>query len=358
MKALLLKVNPRKPEWRKIRIAANAIRNGGLVVFPTETVYGIGADALNPRACMKIYRAKGRALDNPLIVHVSSIGMAENIAIIPDKYKKIIKKIWPSPLTLVLKARSTLPRVVTANLDTVCVRMPENRVALALIKESGVPIAAPSANISSKPSSTSAAHALKYFESKVDIILDSGRSEYGVESSILDIRNFKLLRAGAFTAEDIERIFNRKPVITKETRGISTSGKAITPGMKYKHYSPGTPLFMFNGSTAALDALLEKSGRSVAFIGSREACRKIHNKHIKKLELGSEKDLKEVASNMFDALIKVDSLGVELAVVETFEEKGHGLAIMNRLRRASENREFSNLKELRDLLKESSLATS
>ncbi len=286
MHALILKMKPGKPEKRKIGLAAGAIRRGGLVVFPTETVYGIGANALDGNACRKIYAAKGRPSDNPLIVHVSDIGMAEGIADIPSRYRKAIRKIWPAPITFILKAKKALPKVVTSGLDTVAVRMPEDRIALSLIKESGVPIAAPSANISKKPSSTSGRHAIDSFKDSVDVIIDAGRSKYGMESTILDLRSFTLLRPGAFTVEEIEKAFGKEPKVPEEAYGTREARKAISPGMKYRHYSPDTPLFLFKGNPVALAKILSGWKGRFAFIGSRETAAALTGTSKKNIILG------------------------------------------------------------------------
>lgn len=197
-----------------IRRAAEIIRNGGMVVFPTETVYGIGASAFNGKACKKIFRVKGRAADNPLIVHVSSMRMADAVGFIPKRYSRILARVWPAPLTVVVRAKGSLPRVVTGGLDTVAIRMPDNKIALDLIKESGVPIAAPSANISRKPSSTSASHAKKYFDGRVDAIIASEPSRFGIESTVINLADFSLLRPGSYTVGQIEKAFGKRITVT------------------------------------------------------------------------------------------------------------------------------------------------
>ncbi len=348
MQALLLRINSKDPESTRIRIAASAIRRGGIVVFPTETVYGIGANALDRKACEGIFRAKGRERDNPLIVHVEGMAMAERIALVPEKYRKFIEKTWPGPVTFVMRARSALPKVVTAGRKTVAVRMPANRIALALIRESGVPIAAPSANKSKMPSSTSAAHSMRYFGETADVIIDGGKARIGLESTVVDLRSFSLLRPGAMTAERIERVFGRKLNMLHEKK--VRSGRAPpSPGMKYKHYAPEKPLFLFEGRAAALAPILKKTGRKAAFIGSSESCMKLHGIAVC-ISLGSARSQAAVARNLFDALIKVDSVGAEFAVIESFGERGIGLAIMNRIRKASDNKSFRSMKELEALL--------
>lgn len=350
MPAIILKIAPNNPEKGKIRMAAAAIRSGKLVVFPTETVYGIGANAFNPKACAKIFKVKGRASDNPLIVHVSDLRMAERVAEIPRIYSNIIARTWPAPITFITKAKKNLPGVVTAGLDTVAVRMPNNKVALALIRASGVPIAAPSANISKRPSSTSAQHAIRYFEKKVDVIIDSGKSEFGLESTILDLRNFTLLRPGAFTVEEIGKAFGRRPKVTNEARGLGESRKAISPGMKYKHYSPNTPLFLFGGNPKDLRKILSGEKGRFAFIGSLESSRLLKGIPKRSMILGRRNESKNVAKKLFGCLIELDLLGVDFGIAESFGEKGHGLAIMNRLRKASGHRSFRTRKEFERLI--------
>ncbi len=346
---LFLKVSDRKPDPKRMEKAAKVLRKGGLVIFPTETVYGIGADATNPKACAGIFSAKGRARDNPLIVHVSSMEMAEKVGIIPRKYLRAIRKTWPAPITFVVVARPGLPKVVTAGLKTVCIRMPDNMVALSLIKKTGVPIAAPSANPSTKPSATSGRHALMYFKGKVDVILDAGKTKHGIESTILDLRDFKVLRPGSFTVEQIAKAFGKRPRVTNQTRGLEDSKKVTTPGMKYRHYSPERPLFLYEGKREKLPEIL-KGMKDLAFIGSKETSRLIRSPNVKRIILGSRKNTAEMASNLFDALIRLDSLKVRFGIVESFAEKGEGLAIMNRLRKASSHNSFKTGRELKKLL--------
>ncbi len=344
---LILKINNKKPELQKIRKAAMIIRNGGIVVFPTETVYGIGANALDPRACRKIFKIKNRKMDNPLIVHVSSMKMANKVADIPARYSKALKRIWPAPLSVVAKARKTVPKIVTAGLHTVSVRMPKDNVALMLISESGVPIAAPSANISGRPSSTKASHAIGYFNGKVDAIIDAGPSRFGVESTIIDLNRFVLLRPGAYTAEQINRSFKKKIAVAKEAMVLfKYVQKPISPGTKYAHYSPRTPLFMFNGKKPMLAEITSGFKGRFVFIGSEESCRLVRKNALRTISLGKRREKRRIAANLFHALISLDSVKSEFAITEDFSEEGLGLAIMNRLRKACGNRYFSNAIQL------------
>jgi L-threonylcarbamoyladenylate synthase len=350
MKAKILKINRSKPDLSKIHTAANAIRKGNLVVFPTETVYGIGADATNASACRRIFKAKNRPSDNPLIVHVSDIKMAVEIAIIPKKYYKTIDGIWPAPITFIMKAKKTLPSVVTSGLSTVAVRMPADSIAISLIRESGAPIAAPSANISKKPSSTSGKHAIDYFKKSVDVILDAGPSKFGIESTVLDLLTFTLLRPGAFTTDEITKAFGRRPKLLKETEGVSSNKKPISPGMKYKHYSPDTRVLLFEGDTKKLRSILIKYKKRFVFIGSKETASKLSGISKKNIILGRKSDRKSIARNLFRSLIELDSLGAEFCITESFSEKDYGLAIMNRLKKASGHKYFRTAGELENYL--------
>lgn len=330
---------------RKIRKAAKMIRDGGVVVFPTETVYGIGANALDAKAALRIFKIKRRPSDNPLIVHVSDMKMLNEVVEVPERYRHIIDRILPAPLTIRMKARKQLPSAVTGGLDSISVRMPDDKVALKLIHYSGVPIAAPSANISKMPSSTRAWHAKKYFYGKVDAILAGKPSKFGLESTILELDKFVLARPGAFTKERIEKEFGRKVRITKVTRGIKDAAKATTPGLKYKHYSPNTPLFMFTGKISLLPGIARGSGRFV-FIGSSESCKTMRHVARSTIDLGSREDLWEIGANLFDGLINLDSKDAEFAITEQYPEEGIGSAIMNRLRKACSRRYFRNRAQL------------
>ncbi len=350
MRAVLLRINEKYVAREKIVMAAKAVRRGSLVVFPTETVYGIGSNALSEEACLRIFAAKGRHKKNPLIVHVNNMQMADAVAHIPAEYRGILKKIWPAPLTVVAKSRGIVAMCATAGLDTVAVRMPMHKVALALIGASGVPIAAPSANLSGRPSATDAAHAAQYFGNAADFIIDSGETRFGLESTVLDLRTFTILRPGAFTPEDILHWFGKRP----STASKSSSAGARSPGMLFRHYSPRTQLFLFAGRPALLPRII-RSDKKLAFIGSDETSLLLKASGVRTLALGSRHNPIELARNLFKALIEVDSLHADFAIAESFPEKGIGIAIMDRLRRASENRVFSNSKGLHTLMSRASL---
>lgn len=329
MKTKILQINPYAIDTNKIKVAARTIRNGGLVAFPTETVYGLGANAYSEKAVRKIFVAKGRPPDNPLIVHISSLDMLNTvIAELPPTAKPLLN-LWPGPITLVLPHSERIPDVVTAGLDTVGVRMPNHPIALALIRESGVPIAAPSANLSGRPSPTSAEHVIDDLYGKVDIIIDGGQVRIGLESTVLDVTHDPptVLRPGAITPEDLETILGRVRVAGE------SNGTPRSPGMKYRHYSPKAPLhvlsrkemhkFIEQHRDLKIGIILLKDGLEHAqtFDGTTFVA----------------KDIYDYALNMFGWFREFDKMGTDVILAEPVEEKGLGLAIMNRLRKAESN---------------------
>ena len=352
MRTLVCRTDPRKPSAKAVEAAADAIMNGRLVVFPTETVYGIGANAFDEDACRKIYEVKGRASDNPLIVHVQNVEDALRLGRISKEHIAVLERIWPGPLTVIVKSRGILPGTVTAGLRSVAIRCPEGKFIQELLKRTGLPIAAPSANISAKPSSTKGEHAIGYFKGKVDVIIDGGESYYGIESTIFDLRSLRILRPGAFTPEQIEKAFGKRPILGKLAEGTASAGHVISPGTKYKHYSPETPLFVYAGDMRDMRSMLETFGSKAAFIGSAESCSLLKGTGLRLLSLGPSDNAQERVHRLFDKLIELDSFGVDFGVIEAFPAKGLGYAAMNRLRKASSHRSFSNIKQLQELLEQ------
>lgn len=329
--------------------AAGVIRDGGLVVFPTETVYGLGADALNREAVRKVYEVKKRPLDNPLIVHISNMGQLDNVISrihVGEEVYKIMERFWPGPLTLILPKSRELPYEVTAGHQVVAVRMPAHPVALNLIELSRTPIVGPSANPAGRPSPTSGEHVKKDMMGKVDVIIDAGETLYGVESTIIDLTRDPpmLLRPGAIPVEEVEKYIQKRVDVPDFARGLVKVSEAISPGMKYRHYAPITPLIVIEaGDYSNLETYcrkiqeyvrdLKSSGKKIVILASRETRELYEN--IDVLVLGSRSNLFEVAKNLFSTLRIIDELKVDLAVSEGFEERGLGLTIMNRLRKAS-----------------------
>jgi L-threonylcarbamoyladenylate synthase len=345
----VLKVDPVRPSLETIRYAAEVIRSGGLVAFPTETVYGLGADAYSEEAVKKIYLVKGRPADNPVIVHICEVSQLECVATkIPEDAYKLIKRMWPGPLTLILPKNPTLPSIVTSGLESVAVRMPAHPVASQLIRAAETPIAAPSANLSGKPSPTRGEHVVQDFRSKIEVILDAGETLYGVESTIINLLSDPpmLLRPGAYPLEEVENALGRRVVVPEFARGLGNATKALAPGMKHRHYAPDTPVVLVEASDySATDKLVEavrevileykRQRLKVALVSYVETSQFYKGLADRLLVMGSRGNFFEVARNLFSTLRMVDSLGVDVAVIEGVEEKGLGLAIMNRLRKAA-----------------------
>lgn len=343
----MLKVDPIEPEKEIISEAVEVLLRGGLVAFPTETVYGLGADSFNKEAVRKIYSVKGRPPDNPLILHISDLRELETVAEnIPSFVYELASKVWPGPVTFVLKKSHLVLPEVTAGLPTVAVRCPAHPVALALIKGLGSPIAAPSANLSGRPSPTTAEHVIRDLSGKIEVILDGGDTFFGVESTIINLATDPpvLLRPGPIGVEDLEKLANLKILVPAFAKGLGEAEVALSPGTKYRHYSPQTTLILAEVGQCSnqityleyvkslINEYLQKHLK-VAVICSRETCPNYGN--VIKLEIGSRKNLYEVAKNLFKKLREVDEIGVDVVISESFEEQGIGLAIMNRLRKAS-----------------------
>jgi len=339
MKTKILKINPERPETSKIRAAAKVVKDGGLVAFPTETVYGLGADALNPEAVKKIFEVKGRPSDNPLIVHVASIEeVYPLVKEVPEKAEKLMKKFWPGPLTLVLKKKSIVPDIVTAGMDTVAIRMPDNEIALAMIREAGTPVVAPSANIFSKPSPTTSDHVVSDLYGKIEVIIDAGATRIGVESTVIDATTDKLmlLRPGGLNLEEIEAVVGRVELHPAVQMMPIVNGPSRSPGMKYKHYAPDAKVILVEGSderiVGKVNSLItryKRCGLVVGVITMRK--HGLYDADVVKFM----SDLNAFAKGLFSAFREFDEVGVDVIIVEGVEERGLGLAIMNRLRKAS-----------------------
>ena len=328
--------------------AGEILRNGELVAFPTETVYGLGGNALCEDASKKIYAAKGRPSDNPLIVHIADKDMVYELATdISESAKKLMEKFWPGPLTLVFKKTDIVPLGTTGGLDTVAIRMPDSKEALELIKEANVPIAAPSANTSGRPSPTEASHVVEDLNGKIAMIIDGGSVGIGIESTIVDVSGDSpmILRPGYITKEMIEsqigKVLVDKVVEAKAVEEISNDDYTPkAPGMKYKHYAPKADFVMFEGKEAdVIDAINkrlkedERNGRKVGIICTDESIEKYDGGQ--KVSIGSRKDEESIARNLYGVLRKFDEMNVDCIYGETFYDVAIGTAIMNRLIKAA-----------------------
>ncbi len=327
---------------RKLSEAAEAIRNGKLVAFPTETVYGLGANALDSDAVKTIFAAKGRPQDNPLIVHLSSAEDIEKYAYASEnKLFPLISDLFPAPLTVILKKRGIIPDVVSANLDTVGFRIPLNRIARKLIELSGVPIAAPSANLSGRPSPTKAEHVIEDMMGRADIIIDGGSCDVGVESTIVTLATTlpTLLRPGGISIETLESRLGEVAVSSAVLSEMKSGEVAAAPGMKYRHYAPKAPVVLvIGGSQSAVKYINEKAvGKDCAVLCFDEEKELIKATHV--ITIGREHDLDAQGRNVFDALRLTDSLDngkvTEIYARTTGDFHGVGLAVYNRLLKAS-----------------------
>ncbi len=312
-----------KATEENIKLAGSIIKKGGLVAFPTETVYGLGANALNPYAVAKIFEVKNRPTFDPLIVHISKIEWIEKLTKeIDERAFKLIDKFWPGPLTLVLPKSQIVPDIVTAGLPTVAIRMPSHPVALALIESSETPISAPSANRFGYISPTTAEHVEKQLGDKIDLILDGGKCPIGVESTVLSLIDDEptVLRPGGLPVEEIEKVIGKVKIQTK-------SEKPLSPGQLPKHYSPRAHVKIFK----SLDEI--KGNENIGILLFKKLDIDIKAKHIEVLsETG---DLVEAAGNLFSALHRLDEANVDIIYAQEVPEVGLGLAIMDRLRKAS-----------------------
>nr|BAL57740.1 hypothetical conserved protein [uncultured Acetothermia bacterium]BAL59068.1 translation factor [Candidatus Acetothermum autotrophicum] len=329
--------------------AAHVIRAGGLVAFPTETVYGLGADALNPDAVRKIFIAKERPSDDPLIVHIASVEqLSLLVRYIPPKAHTLTERFWPGPLTLVLPKAERVPAVTTGGLDTVAVRAPAHPVARALIERSGCPIAAPSANRFGRPSPTTASHVWEDLHGRIDLILDGGPTPIGVESTVLDLTQEPpmILRPGGVTLEELQEILGEVRVLGSS---LSEAAKR-SPGTRWRHYAPRAKLIL--AEPEELEQIVRdllKGGQRVGLmvVGPHPALRAPLSRSYGRGAGGEglvtvvmPADMNEYARRLFAALRELDARGVEVIVVEKLEERGLGRAIMDRLRRASLDEQF------------------
>ncbi len=329
---------------KELEIVCNLIKNGELVIFPTETVYGIGANALDEKAIGKIFVAKGRPSDNPLIVHLANQNQIEDIAENITKIeKKLMDAFMPGPFTLILKRKRCIPDIVTAGLDTVAIRVPNNQIARQIIIDSGVPIAAPSANISGKPSGTNIEMIREELEEKVSAIIDGGDTEIGLESTVVKVIDEVpvILRPGKITPEDIKKAIGSVKIDDKVFEKIEKNQKVESPGMKYKHYAPETKckLIYFESETdeiANIKKLIEENQGDVVILGFSEHKEKINLSQERFIDIGSKEDLDEIAKKIYSSLRKADKIKPKIILIEGIKREGLGIAIMNRLLRTCE----------------------
>ncbi|KMK95875.1 tRNA threonylcarbamoyladenosine biosynthesis protein [Rossellomorea marisflavi] len=329
-----------KKSYPQIVDAATHLRRNETVAFPTETVYGLGANATSDEAVEKIFLAKGRPSDNPLIVHIANKQqLTELVEEIPDKAHLLMDAYWPGPLTLIFKNKpGVFSQRVTAGLDSVGIRMPDHPVALSLIEESGLPIAAPSANRSGRPSPTTALHVIEDLDGKIAGVVDGGETGVGVESTVVDCTSDipVVLRPGGVTREQLEEVVGRVDVDPSLKEG---KGAPKSPGMKYTHYAPDAPVYLVEGTREDIQKLVDDRKREGLKVGvlTTEECASLYEAEVI-LTAGSRSDLLSVAHHLYDTLRAFNKYELDIIYSEVFPEEGVGLAVMNRLQKAAGHR--------------------
>ena len=333
----VIKIDPINPKSESIALAAEVIKNGGLVALPTETVYGLGADATDADAAMKIYAAKGRPSDNPLIIHIASPEDAERYAFTCELYYRLAKAFMPGPLTVIMPKKDIIPSSVTGGLDSVAVRCPSHNIARELIAAAGVAIAAPSANLSGSPSPTSAAHVISDLDGRVDMIIDGGDAEIGLESTIVKIDgdSLTLLRPGGITYDALLCVCDKVSIAPAVTDKLAENERPLSPGMKYRHYAPSAPLVLLDGEYEKVLSFMSEAQRSenCAIICFDEDANVLSKNNI--IAIGKKNDQATQASRLFSALRDADKLTVDIIYAHLPAKDGIGLALYNRMIRAA-----------------------
>lgn len=335
------KVLPATPE--ALQLAAHLLKDGQIVAFPTETVYGLGANAFDKNAVLRVFAAKGRPADNPLIVHIYDLSQLEEICTVPPVAVPLMQAFWPGPLTILFPKKPSIPDETTAGLDTVAIRMPSHPVAAAMLKACGLPIAAPSANRSGKPSPTTAAYTLEDMDGRIPLILDGGACEVGVESTVVDVCHGTpvILRPGGITKDMLEKVLGTEVQLAGSIlRPLKPDEKALSPGMRYKHYAPRGSVSLVEGEEE--DVL--RAMRQLCTLGQaagKKVCVMCFTEHMEALkefdphDIGPKGNDTETAHRLFSTLRRLDDEGMDLIYSEVLPPEGVGLAVMNRLGRAA-----------------------
>ena len=330
------------PDEKGLQLASRLLKDGELVAFPTETVYGLGANAMNADAVRRIFEAKGRPADNPLIVHVYDRAQLDEFCTVPPLAEKLMSAFWPGPLTVLCPKKPCLPDVVTAGLSTVAVRMPSHPVAAAMLRACALPIAAPSANRSGRPSPTTAAHVMQDMDGRIPLILDGGSCDVGLESTVVDVCHGAptILRPGGITRDMLEQVLGRVELAPSILSPLKEGEKALSPGMRYRHYAPQGSVTLVDGDEEEVIAAMKLLAASARAEG-RSCCLLCFDEHEEMLSglpchlLGSKAHPEETAHVLFDVLRSLDDEHMECIYSEVMPPEGVGLAVMNRLGRAA-----------------------
>lgn len=344
MKTKIIKINREQFEEEQLDFAVQCLREGKLVAFPTETVYGLGGNAFDATASARIYAAKGRPSDNPLIVHIAETeALTELAAEVPEAAYRLAEAFWPGPLTMILKKSDKVPKTTTGGLDTVAIRMPEDKIAAALIRCSGIYVAAPSANASGRPSTTKAEHVIEDLDGKIDVIIDGGASAIGLESTIVDLTGEVplILRPGYISAEQLAKVLGEvrfDEAVLKKSASENIVAKA--PGMKYRHYAPRAPLYIVEGKSDEViryinaEAVKNAAEGRLTGILATEETKKFYTGGMV-FCVGERSNADSIAAGLFDTLRSFDETGVSVIYSESFADNPLGTAIMNRLLKAA-----------------------
>jgi L-threonylcarbamoyladenylate synthase len=345
---IVIRVDPNALDQAVIQQAAKVLLAGGLVAFPTETVYGLGANALDAAAVQRIFAAKGRPASDPLIVHIAALEQLNSVAEdLPALAHSLAQAFWPGPLTLVLKRRQVIPPTVSAGRDTVAVRIPDHPVPLALARAAGLPIAAPSANLFTRPSPTTAAHVLEDLNGRVDLLLDGGPTSIGLESTVLDLSSAQpaLLRPGGISIEALRQYIPDLDFTPRYVEHDTAEQSPASPGMLLKHYSPRAELLLFAGPAEQALARMRQAALAAIGRGERvgvmlpdEEISAFADLPVKAVPLGSRADMDQIGRRIFASMRELDTQEVERILVRGVERRGIGLAIWDRLVRAAEGR--------------------
>ena len=337
MQTQIIKISPEKIDTEKIKVCAEILCCGGLVAFPTETVYGLGAIATDADAAKKIYAAKGRPSDNPLIIHIAEPKDAERYAYTCPLYYKLADAFMPGPLTVILPKKSIIPNEVTGGLDTVAIRCPAHPIANAIIKASSVAIAAPSANLSGSPSPTEGIHVINDLNGRIEAIVDGGSAEIGLESTIvkIDEDRLTLLRPGAITRDALLCICERVDVARAVTAALAENEKPLSPGMKYRHYAPNAPLVLLDGTNDDVQAFLLKQSKTERCLVLAYTEEISHLSGVNTIDIGARDDLSTQAKRLFSALRAANELELDKIYAHLPTQNGLGLALYNRMIRAA-----------------------
>lgn len=346
MKTKIIQIDENNINNAAAEEAGRILAEGGLVAFPTETVYGLGADGLNETAAKRIYAAKGRPSDNPLILHITSMEeLVPLVREIPETAKALAEAFWPGPMTMIFQKSDLVPYGTTGGLDTVAVRMPSHPVARAVIKAAGTPIAAPSANTSGRPSPTKASHVVEDMDGKIDMIVDGGEVGIGLESTIIDVSEDTptILRPGYITKEMLEQVIGGVALDRASLRQMAPGVHPKAPGMKYRHYAPKAELTIYRGSVPAAARAINEALRTAAAEGKRagvictEESAGLYEAPVKKI-IGTRTQPETIAHNLYDVLRAFDEEAVDCIFSESFDDSPLSGAIMNRLTKAAGHR--------------------